>query len=451
MEYPIFDVPVAGGALLIAGMATLHVFISHFSVGAGFLMALSERRAIRDNDEETRSSLRRYGFAVLLVPYVLGTVTGVGIWFTIGLVNPRAVSILIHQFVWDWAIEWVLFLVEGTAIYLYVFYWKRMAPRTHNRLGWIFAFSSIGTLVIINGILSFMLTPGDWKPFDAGVLNYKALLNPSYLPTTLARILVSLALAGVGAIVLVSFDRGIPERARRKIIALAYWFMMPAVLCIPLGIWTYTQLSQRAQTFLIGGSAPMVMFLAIGVGCLLILLVAAGVGLIRKDYTASAPSAIMLALLAFMSFGSMEFVREGVRKPYVIEGFMYATGVTVLGSEDVDPRANLASTTAQGVLSASPWALPPGRTVGELDALGRGQAVYRAACLKCHSLDGYNAVRPMIGNWSTKTLRDLLDRAEEVRSAMPPFPGSQTEKDDLVQYLYSLNPHENSSPASKGN
>ena len=440
MEYPIFDVPFLGGSLLIAGMAIVHVFISHFSVGAGCLMALAERRAIRGGDTNTLSALKKYGFGVLLVPYVLGTVTGVGIWFTIALVNPRAVSILIHQFVWDWAIEWVLFLVEGTAIYLYVFYWDKMAPKAHNRLGWIFALCSIGTLVIINAILTFMLTPGTWKPFDAGILNYKAILNPTYVPTTIARVLISLALAGVGAVILVSFDRRIPDETRRKITALAYKFMVPIILCIPLGAWTYAQMSDRARTFLVGGAPPMMLFLGFGIAGLMILFLAAVVSLARKDFTPSTPMAIMFCLLAFVVFGAMEFVREGARKPYVIEGFMYSTGVTVASAEDVDPRANVNRTTREGVLAAAPWALPGREAPGALDDDARGGAVYRAACLRCHSIDGYNGIRPLVKGRSSATIRRLLDQMDEVEPAMPPFPGTEGEKDDLAGYLTSLNP-----------
>ena len=67
---------------------------------------------------------------------------------------------LIHQFVWDWAIEWVLFIIEVVSIYLYFYTWKRIDPKSHNAIGWIFAVSSLLTLMIINAMLSFMLTPG---------------------------------------------------------------------------------------------------------------------------------------------------------------------------------------------------------------------------------------------------------------------------------------------------
>ena len=440
MEYPIFDVPLAGGSLLIAGVAVFHAFLAHFSVGSGFLMALAERRALRDGDLDLRRALRRYAFGVLLVPYVLGTVTGVGIWFTIALVSPRAVSVLIHQFVYDWAIEWVFFLVEGLAIYLYVFRWDRMAPKAHNRVGWIFALCSAGTLLVINGILSFMLTPGRWRPFDAGPLNYKALLNPTYLPTSLARLAIALALAGVGGVVLASMDRTIAAEARRKLVALCYKFMLPILACVPLGLWTVSAMSERARTFLAGGAPVMAVMLGLGLASMAILCLAAIVSLRRRDYAVSSLGGVLLCLLAFVAFGAVEFVREGVRKPYVIEGFLYSTGVTAASAAAIDPRASLPKTRAAGVLSAAPWALPPGADLASLAPARRGEAVYRAACLKCHCLDGYNAVRPLVKGWSARTLRDLLDHMDEVKPAMPPFPGTDAEKDALAAYLQGLNP-----------
>ncbi len=439
LEYPIFDVPLLGGSGLIAVMAIVHVFISHFSVGSGFLMAAAERRAIREQDSGTIAFLKQYSWLILLGPYVLGTVTGVGIWFTIALVAPRAVSILIHQFVWDWAIEWVLFIIEGLVIFIYAFRWDKMDPRKHNRLAWIFAFTSLGTLLIINAILSFMLTTGSWQPFDAGVMNYKGILNETYLPTAAARFLISLALAGVGAIVLVSWDRRTSEQTRNRIVSLAFKFIIPALLCIPLAGWTFSQLSDRAQTFLMGGAPAMVLFLGFGMAAFLTLSFAAIVSMVRKDFAVSSLGAILLGLLAFIAFGAMEFVREGVRKPYVIEGFMYSTGVTAPGFEDLDPRGNLTHTQRAGILSASGWAVPSGVEPASLAGAELGKAVFKAACLRCHSVDGYNAIRPLVRGWSQETVRETLDKLDEVKPAMPPFPGTDREKEALAEFLMTLN------------
>ena len=438
MEYPIFDVPFVGGGLLIAAVAIFHVFIAHFSVGAGFLMASAERRAIRENDRDTLAFVKKYAFAVLLVPYVLGTTTGVGIWLTTAIVSPRAISVLIHQFVWGWATEWVMFIVEVTAIYLYFYTWDRIDPKAHNAIGWIFAAASVVTLLVINGILSFMLTPGGWAPFGAGAF-WKGIFNPGYWPTTLIRILVSLALAGVGAIVLATFAKGVTGAVRDKIVSLAYKMIVPSVLCLPLSGWAFAVLPERAQTFLMGGAPAMVIFFGFGMASFVVLALSAVAGLLRKDYSTSTMGACLLCLFAFVSFGSFEFVREGIRKPYIIEGFMYSTGVTTAEAASVDTRANLGATRAAGVLTAAPWALPPGKKAGELAGAELGQAVYTAACLRCHSVDGYNAVRPLVKGWSVQTIRTLLNRPEELKPAMPPFPGTVAEKAGLAAFLQSLN------------
>ena len=436
MEYPIFDVPLLGGSLLIAGIAIFHTFIAHFSVGSGFLMALAQRRAIRDNDPGMSLALRKYAFGVMLVPYVLGTVTGVGIWFSIALVSPRAVSILIHQFVWFWAIEWVLFIVEGLAIHLYVFHWDRMSPRDHNRLAWIFAACSVGTLLIINAILSFMLTPGQWKPFDAGTLVYKGVLNPGYVPTSLGRILISLALAGAGGVVLASLTRSIDEQARRKLVRISCAMILPIILCLPLGAWTFSLLTPRSQSFLVGGAPVMMIFLNVGLAGMLILFLAAAVSYLRRDFSVGSLGGVTMCLLALVVFGSMEFLREGVRKPFIIEGFMYSTGVTVAGS--IDPVASLDRTQREGILAVTPWALPAGTAAAGLSPAQRGQAVYRAACLRCHCIGGYNVMPPLVVTWRPETIRGLLDHMDEVKPAMPPFPGNQAEKDALTEFLAGL-------------
>lgn len=105
MNYPVWDLPMGGG-VLIAVVAIPHVFISHFAVGGGLWLVVTEHLARRRQDGELLEFVRRLSKFFLLVTLVLGAITGVGIWFTISLVSPDAVSALIHTFLWGWAIEW---------------------------------------------------------------------------------------------------------------------------------------------------------------------------------------------------------------------------------------------------------------------------------------------------------------------------------------------------------
>lgn len=134
MSYPLWEVPLLGGGLLIAVVAVLHVFVSQFAVGGGLFLALSGRQAYRSHNVTWLEYLKRHTRFFLLISAVFGAVSGVGIWFTIGLISPQATSVLIRTFVWGWAIEWCFFLIEIAALLLYYYGWNRIDSRTHQLL-----------------------------------------------------------------------------------------------------------------------------------------------------------------------------------------------------------------------------------------------------------------------------------------------------------------------------
>jgi cytochrome bd-type quinol oxidase subunit 1 len=119
MNYPVWNVAFGAG-LLIAVVAILHVFVSHFAVGGGLFLVVTERKARRNKDSALLEWLKSHTKFFVLVTVVFGVVSGVGIWFTIGLISPMATSNLIHAYVWGWAIEWIFFFVEITAALLYL-------------------------------------------------------------------------------------------------------------------------------------------------------------------------------------------------------------------------------------------------------------------------------------------------------------------------------------------
>src|SRR5512141_2381093 len=160
MNYPVWDVPHIGSGWVIGMIAIFHIMISHFAVGGGFYLPMAERKALTSGHREWCDTLRGHAKFFLVLTGVFGDVSGVGIWFSIGLAHPEATSTLIHNFVFGWAIEWVFFMVELTAAAVYYYTWDRIPDRLHLAVGWVYAVASLLTLVIINGILTFMLTPG---------------------------------------------------------------------------------------------------------------------------------------------------------------------------------------------------------------------------------------------------------------------------------------------------
>ncbi|HNY12572.1 MAG TPA: cytochrome C, partial [Candidatus Wallbacteria bacterium] len=121
MNYPFWDIPLLGGSMLIAIIAILHVIVSHLAVGGGFYIYYTEVMLRKSPDSQLLDYLKSHAKFFMLLTTVFGAVSGVGIWFAIGLVSPAATSTLIHIFLYAWAIEWVFFFVEITAITLYVY------------------------------------------------------------------------------------------------------------------------------------------------------------------------------------------------------------------------------------------------------------------------------------------------------------------------------------------
>jgi mono/diheme cytochrome c family protein len=236
-----------------------------------------------------------------------------------------------------------------------------------------------------------------------------------------------------------AFNKTLPAATKQKVTRLAYRMMLPSLLCLPLSAWAFHVIPARAQAFLEGSGVPMGMFFAMGLTCFLILAVASIIAMIRKEYSPSVLGSCMIVLVAFIAYPSFEFVREGIRKPYVIEGYMYSTGVCAQQANGVCGRGNMQLLRTDGVLSAAPWALPPGKTAAELTPTERGRAVYAAACGACHQVNqGYNALKPVVRGWHKAQLRSYLDTMHDQRPMMPPFPGTAADKDALAEYLDTL-------------
>jgi len=135
MNYPVWEIPYLGGASLIALIATAHVVLAHLAVGGSLFLVLMERKAIRERDPRILAYLRQHARLFFFITLVPGALTGVGIWFSIGLVSPWATSSLIHIFVWAWATEWALFLLEIVAALIYYYGWDRLSQPTSVWVG----------------------------------------------------------------------------------------------------------------------------------------------------------------------------------------------------------------------------------------------------------------------------------------------------------------------------
>ncbi len=259
MNYPFWYIPHLGSGWVIGIIAIFHVVISQFAVGGGLYLPMAERKALRMKDPVLREAwlkqLASHSKFFLVLTGVFGTVTGVGIWFAIGLTHPEATSTLIHNFVFGWAMEWVFFLVELATVAVYYYTWNRIDEKLHLTVGWVYAGASAATLIIINGILAFMLTPGDTWLAVAGTgaeasKFWNAFFNPTYWPSLLLRVGVCTSLAGVWALITSSQLDGEKEPAlKASMVRWSVKWLVPSFVATPfLLVWYLFMVpeSQRA-------------------------------------------------------------------------------------------------------------------------------------------------------------------------------------------------------------
>jgi hypothetical protein len=123
MYYPWWYVPGLTAPMLIAIIAVIHVFVSHYAVGGGILIALENQFAIKTKDGAYRNYWHKHAQFFVLLTVAYGAITGVGIWWTIALTSPLATEKLIRMFVFGWAIEWVFFIVEIVAAFALYYFW----------------------------------------------------------------------------------------------------------------------------------------------------------------------------------------------------------------------------------------------------------------------------------------------------------------------------------------
>ena len=421
MNYPVWDVPF-GSQWLIAAVAVVHVFIAHFAIGGGLFMVLLERRAHRHDDRQLALWLKSHSRFFLLLTLVSGALTGVGIWFTVGLVSPEATSSLIHTFVWAWAIEWVFFIVEIFALLVYYYTWGLVDPHTHRLVGWIYFAAAYMSLVVINGILTFQLTPGNWIATGSF---WSGFLNPGALPSLALRSLIALMLAGVYALLTASFTG--EELLKEEIVSFAsHWVWVPSLLVPPAAIWYFHTVPQAHRgIFHLNRFVQHFTWLA-AASCAALALLSLSLAYL-KPFRLNRAVALTAMVLAFCLFGSLEWIREDLRKPYLINGYVYANQIPLRQEAHIKKEGLLAS-----ALFVSDKVVTPENRVK------LGGEIFRISCGLCHRpFRGFNALAPKFAGLEETYAVKLVKSPEIMRGGMPPFLGTTEEAATLAAYLYS--------------
>lgn len=444
MHYPFWYVPGLTSPMWIAVVAVLHVYMAMYAVGGSILLALQVGLAYKLGDRSYLDYLRNHAWFFILITLVYSSMLGVGIWWTIGLSSPLATEDLIHIFVLGWGMEYVTFLVEIASAFVFFYYWGRLPRKTHVQMVWIYAGAAFASLVIITAITAFQLNTGGWHE-SLGF--WRALFNPQAIPQIVSRTGGSLLL-GALYFFLHSTLKIKDNDALRCTVGResAKWAMVGAFLTIAGGMAWYVFLPASAKAALMGSAVlNVLMFIIFALTAVTVIMMY--VGPYRNPSWLTPGFAILFFALGHAATGTGEFIREAVRKPYIVYG-------RVLGSQI---RSNeIPGLQSQGYLNGGVWTrayikdkfpelVVDNKIAGEritalplAKRLAIGETIFQYHCGDCHAVDGYSAVAQLSRGWNRDLMHYTVTHLDRVHFFMPPWSGTEPEAQVLTDYLMSV-------------
>lgn len=423
MNYPVWELGAYGGGFLIALVAVTHVFVSHFAVGGGLWLVLSERKARREADPALLNYVKGHARFFLLLTMVFGGLSGVGIWWTIALLNPGATSTLIHTFVFGWAAEWVCFAGEIIALLIYYYKFDTMRAREHEIIGWFYFVFAWLSLFLINGIIGFMLTPGAW--IETGNF-WHGFFNPSFFPSLVFRSALCFMIAGMFGLLTGAWQKD--DSLRQQVVRWsATWVWAPFVVLVVSSFWYIKAMPEPQETMILERAREISPYLKGFLYCTPALLLLGVLFMLRLPKFTQQVLAVVIIVIGFLHMGSFEFIREAGRRPWVIHGVMYSNAVTAAEAEQFkDGEASF--------LQTALWTQH--KKVSGTNLVQAGKELFQLQCSACHSIGGaLNDITALSKDFTQLGFEAQLQGQGKTTPYMPPFFGNRDERRALSAYI----------------
>jgi len=438
--YPLFYFPQIGSAWLMGITGAIHIMASHTSVGAALLFAFLAHKAYKEDRPELYDYMRKYGMFLLIFSYVVGSITGPGIWNTATVASPRGISALIHNFVWVWATEWVFFVVEVIGVFVLVYTIGKIDRKTHLKITYMFALASISTLFLIIGIISFMMWPGSDIWYQSGSAS-DAFFGINTFPHMFIRIGFMIVMSAVVGFVISGNLKEIALRTEmtRKLSVIG---MIGGIVILMSFLWYVQTLPQSAldlfHTVLwpANGTSRII---TVSIIAAYLLLAFALPRIINVPFATA-----MLAVVLILGIWPGEKMRESMRKPYVAGRYVYSN--QIIGRDVVGKhiKSEMGIIAEKGLLTVSPFIPDRLRTITPENQLEAGKLIAKLACSNCHALEKGAAYRPLPDRFPGQdaatievVLTDVI--ATGTFSYMPPIKLPEHETKALAAWLATQN------------
>lgn len=449
MDFPMFHLDWLNDRFLIALIAILHVFINH-GLAVGFIPYITrlEQQGVMKSPSNQITNpewdamvykMMKVGF---IITTTLGAMTGVGIWLSVSVVSPSSIASLIRVFYWAWFIEWLVFVTEVVLILIYFLTWKNSnkslkAKLRHIKFGWFLSIFSWITMAIIVSILGFMMDPGNWKTHHSLINGFT---NPIYLPQLFFRTPTAMLIGGIfGYLLTTIFTKKNTDLRARAVKQSSIWMLIWAPISLAGAIIYYRAMPQAMKdnmstavgTLEFAQYYDLLKWIIIGAISTVLIIALAGLWKPKKIRFAMV---LIPCIMAFGFLGIFERVREFIRKPYVIGGYMYSN---LLREEDYPLYKK------DGILKYATYTSTP--EVTETNKVEAGKNVFVLTCSRCHTTQGINSIvkvfEKMYGKdkpFDEASIAAFTKGMHNGRTFMPEFPGNKKELDALAAYIKHL-------------
>jgi len=438
--YPFWEVPFFTSGMVIALIATFHILPCHLATGAFWFTVFVERKAYKENRPELLEFIKKYTLLILIFCFVIGSLSGVGIWYAATVASPRGISGLIHNYVWGWATEWVFFIIEIASIYVYYYTLGKIDPKSHLMMGWLYAWAAWISMIIITGILAFMLSSGKWV--ETGGF-FDGFFNQTYWPQLFTRTALMFCIAGVYAAIVASTLRN--KGVRRELVrAAGLWGVLGMLAGLAFTAWYLHRLPAHAKELWLDQSLPYLGHLlnVAGISYAIVLLWFVICCLIRPKL-AGPVSGIIILIVLFLGIGAGEGFREGARRPYIIDQYMYGNQIVARDIPAKHIKAEVPKFNKEGFLSHLFFRPDKINPDNKTQLLRAGSVVVHYQCGNCHALDRFGKMRPLkrlLANLEPESPEDIEGFLDSLGDYpyMPPFAGNELDRKAASEYLFSV-------------
>jgi hypothetical protein len=266
-----------------------------------------------------------------------------------------------------------------------------------------------------------MLTPGTWI---ANNNFWSGFFNPTFWPALFFRTFFSIIIAGLFGFMTASFLKN-KELRSTMLRYSAKWLLVPFVLFLVSSWWYRAVLPSEIEIIIFQKMPQLRPFITLFMVCSGLIILGGLIMAIRMPSGLSRTMAAVMLVIGLLYFGAFEFLREGGRRPYIIYDYMYSN--TIL-------KKDLELVRETGVLNSAKWIEHTRVTAANVQAAGR--ELFNVLCLPCHSIGGpLNDIKQQIRLSSPEELNLIFETMGNQRPYMPPFAGTEFEKQVLIHYL----------------